>query len=363
MLRTVAAACVSLAALVLAGPASAALRLDRTADGFNGPIYVAAAPGDSGHLYVVEQRGVIKRLNPGSDTRTRFLDIRGLVACCGERGLFSVAFHPRYATNRLFFVNYTRNDGDVVVARFRANDRGTSAVESTRRQRLLVEHSRYSNHNGGTVFFTGRCGLHVSIGDGGSGGDPHNNSQRMANRLGKLVRIDACGGATRVVALGLRNPWRVDHDPDTGLVYIADVGQSRREEISLFRSGTSRFENYGWRRYEGSYLYSSSTGLYQGSTYVAPIRQYRHVDGRCSITGGHVHRDDRIAEAYGRYFYGDFCTGEIWSFRYTTADGVTAARTEDFSLPAGSLVSFGTGPRGGVYVVDRDGVVYRIAAV
>lgn len=362
MRRSITAAAVLLLSLVVVGSASAALRLDYTAGGFTGPIHVASAPGDGAHLYVVEQRGVIKRVEFGTRDRTTFLDIRGLVSCCGERGLFSVAFHPDYAQNRRFFVNYTRTDGDVVVARFRANDAGTKAITSSRARRLRVEHSTYSNHNGGTVFFTGACGLHVSIGDGGSGGDPHNNAQRLANHLGKLVRIDTCGGNTRVVALGLRNPWRVDRDPETRLVYIADVGQSSWEEISLYRPWRSGLENYGWSRHEGDHLRDVSIELYEPSRYVRPIREYAHTNGRCSITGGHVHRDNRIAEAYGRYFYGDFCTGEIWSFRYTTSGGVTSARREAFSLPGYALVSFGRGPMGGVYVVDRNGAVYRISA-
>ena len=362
MRRSFAAVAAVVFSLVLAGSASAALRLDRTAGGFTGPIHVAAAPGDRGHLYVVEQRGMIKRVEFGTRDRSTFLDIRGRVACCGERGLFSVAFHPDYAQNRRFFVNYTRNDGDVVVARLRANSAGTKAVRSSLARRLRVEHSLRGNHNGGTVFFTGDCGLHVSIGDGGGAGDPDNNAQRMANRLGKLVRIDTCGGKTRVVALGLRNPWRVDRDPDTGLVYIADVGQNAWEEISLYRPWRSGLENYGWSRHECDHLRDSSIALYEPSRYVRPIREYEHASGRCSITGGHVHRDGRIPEAHGRYFYGDFCTGEIWSFRYTSADGVTHARTEAFSLPGGALVSFGRGPSGGVYVVNRNGSISRIAA-
>ena len=362
MRSSIAAGAATLVALALAGPAIAALRLARTAGGFTSPIHVASAPGDDGHLYVVEQRGVIKRVEFGTRDRTTFLDVRGLVACCGERGLLSVAFHPDYAQNRRFFVNYTRNDGDVVVARFRANRAGTKAVRSSRKRRLRVEHSLRGNHNGGTVFFIGDCGLHVSIGDGGGADDPANNAQRMANRLGKLVRIDTCGGNARVVALGLRNPWRVDRDPTTGLVYIADVGQNAWEEISLYRPRRSGLENYGWSRHEGDHLNDSSIALYAGSRYVRPIREYGHASGRCSITGGHVHRDGRIAEAYGRYFYGDFCTGEIWSFRYSATRGVTAARREAFDLPAYALVSFGRGPNGGVYVVSRNGAVYRIAA-
>ena len=362
MRRSFAAAAVAVVSLVLVGPAAAALRLDYTAGGFTSPIHVASAPGDGGHLYVVEQRGVIKRLEFGTRDRTIFLDIRGLVSCCVERGLFSVAFHPAYAQNRRFFVNYTRNDGDVVVARFRANGAGTKAVRSSRTRRLRVEHSEHANHNGGTVFFTRPCGLHVSIGDGGGGGDADNDAQRMANRLGKLVRIDTCGGNARVVALGLRNPWRVDRDPKTGVVYVTDVGQNAWEEISLYRPWRSGLENYGWRRREGDHLFSSSTALYEPSRYVAPIREYEHVRGRCSITGGHVHRDGRIAEAFGRYFYGDFCTGEVWSFRYRTAGGVTGARSEAFGLPPYTLVSFGRGPTGGVYVVNRNGSISRIAA-
>ena len=362
MRRALTAALVLALALGVTGSASAALRLARVAGGFTGPIHAASAPGDARHVYVVEQRGLIKRVHLATGNRSRFLDIRSRVACCGERGLLSVAFHPNYETNRRFFVNYTRNDGDVVVARFRANDAGTRARVSTSARRLLVEHSRYSNHNGGTLFFTGRCGLHVSIGDGGSGGDPHNNAQRRANRLGKLVKINICRGRTKIVAFGLRNPWRVDRDPETGIVYVADVGQGTWEEISLYRPWRDGIENYGWSHYEGDHVYDASIDLYPGTRYVRPIHEYEHTDGRCSITGGVVHRNSGFAEAYGRYFYGDFCTGEVWSFRFVPGTGMTSARQEAFSLPAHSLVSFGRTPSGGAYVVNRNGVVSRIAA-
>ena len=361
MRRGVAFFAAVLVVLATAGSASAALRLAHVAGGFNGPIHVASAAGDDGHLYIVEQRGVIKRYTFGSGERTTFLDIRGRVGCCGERGLLSVAFHPDYAQNRRFFVNYTRNDGDVVVARYKANDAGTRAVRSSRRQRLRVEHSEHTNHNGGTLFFTSGCALHVSIGDGGSGGDPPNNAQRINNRKGKLVRIDTCGTGAKIVALGLRNPWRLDRDPETGLVYVADVGQNSWEEISIWRPSRSGLENFGWSRFEGDHLYNSNRSLYRGSDYIRPIDEYAHASGRCSITGGIVVRSQSVAEAYGRYFYGDFCTGEVWSFRYANGT-ITGARTEAFSLPGGSLVSFGRGPRGQAYVVNRNGTISRIAA-
>jgi glucose/arabinose dehydrogenase len=324
-------------------------------------MHIASAPGDPDHLYVVEQRGVVMRFDVQTRTSSPFIEIPGQVnSASNERGMFSIAFDPRYAENRRVYVNYTRDDGDVVVSRFRATEDGTHAPDSSQRPLLRVEHSSATNHNGGSLLFVGRCGLHVSIGDGGGAGDSNNDAQRLDTRLGKLVRIGVCGGGSRIVAIGLRNPWRIDRDSATGIVYVADVGQGTREEVSLYRPWQEGLENYGWRRWEGTHRYSS-TPLRPGTRYVRPIREYAHTDGRCSITGGVVYRDDAIREARGRYFYGDYCTGTVWSFRFRPGDGVSGHRREAFALPDFTLVSFGRGPGGRVYVVNRNGSIHRIA--
>jgi glucose/arabinose dehydrogenase len=351
-----------LAFVLCAGTASAALRLVGIAGGFVNPVHVASTPSEGARLYIVEQRGVVKVHESGRVRSTPFLDIRNLVSCCGEQGLLSLAFHPRYETNRKLYVNYTNVNGDTRVVEYRSNSRRTRVVESTRRLLFGIEQP-YSNHNGGQLAFGGDGYLYAAMGDGGSGGDPKNRAQNLGTRLGKLLRLNvSVSGATpRIVALGLRNPWRFSVDQATGTLYIGDVGQSTREEVSIYRPSAEGLENYGWRRYEGTYLHSPRTSLYARSRYVPPVHQYAtHVNGRCAITGGHVYRAAAIPYARGRYFFGDYCTGEVWSF--VPRNGARKdLRAHPNLRVAGTLSSFGEGPRGGVYLVDHSGGrIYRI---
>ena len=348
--------------LAFSGTASASYRLVRVASGLVEPVHVTSTPSEPGRLYVVEQRGLVKVSQNGNLRPTPFLDIRDLVSCCGEQGLLSVAFHPSYATNRRLYVNYTNRAGDTRVVEYRANAARTRALESTRRVLFGVVQP-YPNHNGGQLAF-GRDGyLYAAMGDGGSGGDPQNRAQNMRSRLGKLLRynVNASGASPGIVALGFRNPWRFSVDPATGAFYIGDVGQSTREEVSIYRPRAAGLENYGWRRYEGTYLHSPSTSLYEPSRYVRPIHEYAtHVNGRCAITGGHVYRGGAVTRARGRYFFGDYCTGEVWSFRLK--DG---ARSDLDAHPRlrvpGTLSSFGVGAGGGLYLVDHsNGRIYRV---
>jgi glucose/arabinose dehydrogenase len=349
---------------VFGGTASAALRLVGIAAGFVDPVHVASTPGEPGRLYVVEQRGVVKLIQNGRVRATPFLDIRDLVSCCGERGLLSLAFHPGYATNRRLYVNYTNRAGDTRVVEYRSNSARTGVAESTRRILFGVEQP-YSNHNGGQLAF-GRDGhLYAAMGDGGSGGDPENRAQNMGTRLGKLLRynVGVSGATPQIVALGFRNPWRFSVDRTTGNFYIGDVGQTTREEVSIFHPAQAGLENYGWRRWEGTFLHSASTALYQPSRYVPPVHEYAtHVSGRCAVTGGHVYRSGTVAYARGRYFFGDYCTGEVWSF--VLKNGArTDLRTHSRLRVPGALSSFGEGPRGGVYLVDYSGGrIYRIGS-
>jgi glucose/arabinose dehydrogenase len=350
--------------LLFGGTASAALRLVGIAAGFVDPVHLASTPSQPGRLYVVEQRGVIKVIDSGRVRSTPFLDIRDLVSCCGEQGLLSLAFHPGYATNRRLYVNYTNRAGDTRVVEYRANSTRTRVVESTRRILFGVDQP-YTNHNGGQLTF-GRDGfLYIGMGDGGSGGDPQNRAQNMGTRLGKLLRlnVDVSGASPVIVALGLRNPWRFTTDRTTGVFYIGDVGQSTREEVSIFRPTDAGLENYGWRRWEGTYLQSPGTTLYQPSRYVPPVYEYAtHVNGRCAITGGFVYRNGTVAYARGRYFFGDYCTGEVWSFVLKNGARTDLRAHSRLRVP-GALSSFGEGPRGGVYLVDYSGGrIYRVGS-
>src|SRR3954465_7980526 len=228
----------------------------RVAGGFDAPVYVTSAPGDPATLYVVEQPGTIKIVRDGSTAGT-FLDIRSRVKSGGEQGLLSVAFHPQYAANHRFYVDYTDLSGDTRVVEFRsANGVGNP---SSARQLLFVDQP-YDNHNGGQLQFDAKGYLYVGMGDGGSGGDPENRAQNLKSRLGKLLRINPTrtGSAWQIVGYGLRNPWRFSFDRATGNLWIGDVGQNAREEVDYRNAArVGRLGNYGWSRLEGKSVFDS----------------------------------------------------------------------------------------------------------
>ncbi len=350
-------------ALVVPSTASA-LRLKRVAGGFSSPVHVASNNRDPrGTLFVVEQRGVIWRLYRGR--KTRFLDLQHLVSFGGERGLFSVAFSPRYRTDRLFYVNYTDNGGDVRVARFRANSRFTRGLGRSRRMLLDVEHSSRTNHNGGLVAFGPNGRLYVSVGDGGGSCDPDESAQNLSSRKGKLLSRNPRNlrAGWRIDGYGLRNLWRYAFDRANGRLYLADVGQSAWEEISTLR--TSRLggtpENFMWDRYEGRKLSGCQSGGLRGpGRRVRPIDVYSHSSGNCSVTGGHVYRGGRLpARLRGWYFFGDLCSGRIWRLKF--ADGRVVGKRRLVRNTALTISSFGEGRAGELYVADHAGGIYRLA--
>jgi glucose/arabinose dehydrogenase len=345
----------ALAAATLAGSAAAALRLVRVAGGFASPVYAIGAPANRNALFVVSQEGVITRVAQGS--RNQFLDIRDRVGFGGERGLFSIAFHPRYAQNRRFFVYYTNNVGDLRIVGFRANSAGTRALVSTAKVWVGIRHRTESNHNGGQLFFARSGGLYIGTGDGGGGGDENNNAQNPNTRLGKLLylNVDKPGARSRIAALGFRNPWRFSVDRKTGHLWIGDVGQDEWEEIDRFVPGRAGLENYGWSRWEGRHLFRPDRPLGPGRL-VQPRHEYANAGSRCSVTGGFMVRGN--VPGAGRYFFGDYCSGEVWSFRF--ADGKKSGfRREAFTV-TDALSSFGLGPRGSLLAVSHGGTVYRV---
>src|SRR2546421_1995884 len=283
------------------------------ASGFDAPVYVTSAPGDPTTLYVVEQPGTIKIVRNGSSAGT-FLDIRSAVRSGGEQGLLSVAFHPQYATNHRFYVDYTDTRGDTRVVEFRsANGVGR---RGTARQLLFVDQP-YANHNGGQLQFDRNGYLYVGMGDGGSGGDPQNRAQNLRSRLGKLLRINPlrAGATWQNVGFGLRNPWRFSFDRKTGNLWIGDVGQGNWEEVDYRNAArVGLVANYGWSRYEGKATYDSAKPLLRKGDLISPVVVYSHADGACSITGGDVDRGTAVPAAQGRYLYGGYCSGPIWGF-------------------------------------------------
>jgi hypothetical protein len=356
MRRIAVFAVAALAAVCVAGGASAALKLVRVAGGFNSPVYATGAPGTRA-LFVVSQNGRVIRIRTGH--RNTFLNIADRVSSPsdgggGEEGLLSIAFHPNYAQNRRFFVYFTNNQGDLRIIGFRANDAGTRARERTSRRWAAIRHPTHTNHNGGQLQFGNDGMLYAATGDGGSGGDLARNRH---SRLGKLLRINVGDRDSRpqIVAVGFRNPWRFSVDRATGRFFLGDVGQNTWEEIDTWRPGAQGLENFGWNRFEGDHLYSSSNPLGPGR-YVPPIHEYSQSSGRCSVTGGFMVRGN--VPGAGRYFYGDYCTGDVWSFRYESGQA-TGNRGEPFTVS--SLSSFGLNHRGVLLVVSRSGTVYRVA--
>jgi glucose/arabinose dehydrogenase len=330
------------------------VRLVRVSNDVSAPTHLAAAPGEPDRLYVVEQEGRIVILEGRRVLSRPFLDIVDLVRSGGEQGLLSVAFHPDYESNRLFYVNYTDVDGNTRVVEYRTrNGRGPA-----RTRELLFVQQPYSNHNGGQLVFGPDGRLYVGMGDGGAAGDPEDRAQNLGDRLGKLLSLDVADADARwrLEAYGLRNPWRFSFDRLTGDLYIADVGQGAWEEIDFLPRGSAGLENYGWDALEGNEVFEDEEPNPRGRL-VPPILQYSHDEG-CSVTGGFVYRGEAIPSAYGHYFYGDFCSGLVWSF--AVRDG-KATDEKRHSFQVGSLSSFGEDLDGELYLLSLEGEIFRLA--
>jgi glucose/arabinose dehydrogenase len=350
----VAAALSAIAVVAVSGSAfgaESAFRKAVFARGFDAPVLLTHAPGEPRTVYVVEQPGRVLRLRAGR--RAVFLDIRDRVQYGGEQGLLGLAFDPGYATNHRLYVAYTSKTGFNTVARFRAD--GARALPATRKIVLAVR-DPYGNHNGGNLAFGPDGLMYTSIGDGGAGGDPEDRAQNMQSQFGKLLTLDVSrpSAGWSIAALGLRNPWRFSFDRATGDLYIADVGQGEVEEVDFTPRDSPGLENYGWNLYEGSRRFEEGTPSI--GKLVFPVAEYSHSRG-CSITGGFVYRGSARPSERGRYIYGDYCSGTIWSFRM--AEGAAAdLRVEPFRVE--SLSSFGQNAAGELFAVSQNGVIYRV---
>ena len=361
MRRHAVAAAVLAVALIVAACASAtpqratALRLVPFAGGFSSPIQVTAPRGSRGVVYVVEQGGLVRVVKAGKVQSEPFLDVRSLTEADGEQGLLGLAFAPNYATSRQFVIDYTDKNGDTRVVRYRSN--GTRALPASATQLLFVDQP-YSNHNGGNVAY-GKDGLlYVGMGDGGAGGDPENRAQNPNSLLGKILRLNPARPGTKpvIVADGVRNPWRFSFDRANGDLWIGDVGQGSIEEVDHVAWPWKGLLNFGWDVYEGRASFEQKN-LGPGKL-VMPVSQYSHSRG-CSITGGHVYRGSAVPAAKGRYFYGDYCSGTIWSLKLV--NGVARQiRQEPFTVK--TLTSFGEDAAGELYAVSGEGQVYKLAS-
>jgi glucose/arabinose dehydrogenase len=322
------------------------------ARGFDAPVLLTHAPGEPRTVYVVEQTGRVIRIRSGK--RTVFLDVRSRIQYGGEQGLLGLAFDPRYASNRRLYVAYTSSNGRNTVDRFRSN--GARALPGSRTTLLSVP-DPYGNHNGGHLAFGPDGLLYTTIGDGGAGGDPEDRSQDMRSQFGKLLALDPARASAgwEIVGLGLRNAWRFSFDRRTGDLYLGDVGQNSREEVNFTPRESPGLENYGWNRYEGTQRYSS--GELGPGRLVMPVAEYGR-SGGCTVVGGYVYRGSARPASRGRYVYGDFCSGIIWSFRIARGEAAQLRR-EPINIP--NLSSFGENAAGELFAITLDGVIYRIS--
>ena len=330
-------------------------RLELVVGGLSSPVDVAAAPGDRVSLYVAEQTGRVRVVRDGVVRREPFLDLSRRVRANGEQGLLGLAFHPGYAENGRLYVHYSDRRGDTRVVELRSD--GERALPGSERELLHVEQP-YENHNGGGLAFGPDGLLYLGLGDGGSAFDPEGRAQNPRSLLGKLLRVDVEEARPRweTVALGLRNPWRFAF-AESGDLYLADVGQDAWEEINVLPAGERGLVNFGWDLYEGPLRVEEGEPA-QGRL-AGPIAAYPHGD-ECSVTGGRVYRGELVPSLRGRYLYGDYCSGRIWSLRWTGGEEAEV-REEPLSLP--TLTAFGEGPDRELYLAAQSGALYRLTFV
>lgn len=346
------------------------LRATVVAQGLEAPLFLTAPAGDP-RLFVVEQPGRIRIVKSGRLLPVPFLDVSGRISAGGERGLLGLAFHPDYAKNGFFFVNFTDRNGDTHVERFHVGDHPDRADPASARLVLQVEQP-FANHNGGMIAFAPDGMLWVGMGDGGSGGDPHGNGQNRRALLGKMLRLDvdraapyaippdnpyADGrdGRPEIWASGVRNPWRFSFDPRSHLVYIADVGQNQWEEVDVADARTPGLD-YGWNLREGLHPYGSSRA--EAVRFTDPVVEYGHGEG-CSVTGGYVYRGRALGRhLQGTYFFSDYCSGWLRSFRW---DGARATERRQWRVgDLGNVTSFGEDSAGELYLTSSNGRLYRL---
>jgi len=383
------------------------LTTKRVATGLSSLVYVTHAPDDYSRVFLLEQPGFIRILDITQDPPVLrpqpFLDISDRVTFGGEQGLLGLAFHPDYASNGLFYVNYTGPEGlvgDTRVSQFSVSGVDPDVADDTSEVILMRIPQPEANHNGGWIAFGPDGYLYIASGDGGGAGDTGaghtpgtGNAQDITdNLLGKLLRIDVNGddfpgevtknyaippdnplvgvtGDDEIWSYGLRNPWRNAFDADTGDLYIADVGQSSWEEVDVQPAGSTGGENWGWRCREGAhdFNFTGDCGVpgTPSETLLDPIYEYGRGGSpfRCSITGGAVYRGCAIPNLAGTYFFADYCSDQIWSFRYTGGTPIVSERTSELDPPDTSIntiVSFGVDAFGEMYVCAHGGDLFKI---
>ena len=376
---------------------SAQLYLELIADNFDKPVYATTDLENSNIFYIVEQSGYIRIVDNNKEKETLFLDITDRVHKPlfpgDEMGLLGFAFDPEFKNNGYIYVNYNDKYDHTVISRFKSYD---NTVDNKTEAVILKFEQPYSNHNGGHIAFDSKGYFYISIGDGGSAGDPENRAQNLNNLFGSILRIKLNDDAAYIIpwdnpfsdsnqkneiwAYGLRNVWRFSFDRLNDDMYLGDVGQNSWEEINYISSKSKGGDNFGWNVMEASSCFPEDTDCSKKTLYQLPIFEYpndakyartllgirqKNVHG-CSVTGGYVYRGNEIPKLYGRYFFGDYCTGKIWSFELGNG---SADRFEDhtelllksINKKKFYLSSFGETAEGELLLVDYSGDIYKLS--
>ncbi len=360
-------------------PSRIHLGLTRIATGLSRPLLVTDAGDGSGRLFIVEQTGRIRIVKAGKLLATPFIDLSASVSGGNEQGLLGLAFHPAYRSNGKLYVSYTDRNGTSIIREFRVSSSNPDRVDGSSGRTLLRLRQPYANHNGGDIAFGPDGDLYIGFGDGGSAGDPGNRAQDLGTLFGKLLRIDVNrrtgalpygipptnpfvgrAGLDQIWAYGLRNPWRWSFDRVTGDLWIGDVGQDTWEEVdrafAAHGRNAGRGLDFGWKVMEASHCFAPASGCSRRGR-ILPLIEYRHTNGRCSVTGGFVYRGSRYPDLVGAYLFADYCSGEIW---YVDR-GATRGTAPRLALDTGAqITSFGQDQAGELYVTDANGTVYRV---
>ena len=372
------------------------LRVMKLVDGLYKPVYLTAQKNNSDTLFIVEQQGLIQRLIKGEISLPPLLNIQNRVyqpkMPGDERGLLGFTLHPQYSINHRIFVNYVNREDSTVISEFEV-DQQTKLGNPNHEKIILQFQQPYSNHNGGQLEFGTDGYLYIAVGDGGYSGDPHENGQNVETIFGTILRIDVDANLPyeipsdnpflnekkakgEIWCYGLRNPWRFSFDQKTGDLYIGDVGQNSWEEIDYLPAKSSGV-NFGWNKMEGTHCYPPGEDCEEegfvlpifeypnNANYIKTLIRWDQNDAQgCSVTGGYVYRGNLIPELYGKYIFGDYCTGKVWSF---TVNSEITLDYQEWNLNGIKedlfLSSFGEDGKGELYIVNHTGSIYKIIGV
>lgn len=342
----------------------------KVVSGLNQPEGIVNAGDGSGRLFIIEQAGLVRILKSGALLPAPYLDISDKVSCCGERGLLGLAFHPQYAKNGFFYVDYTEKANNqlyTVIARYNVSSSDPNQADPSSELRLLQIEQPYQNHNGGQLQFGPDGYLYIGMGDGGSEGDPLGNGQSLNTLLGKILRIDVDhtqpyaipadnpyangGGLWEIWAYGFRNPWRFSFDSLSGDLYIGDVGQDTWEEIDYLPAGSPGGDNFGWSYFEGAHAYRGSPPAEM--KFVMPVAEYNHELGT-AVIGGYVYWGKDLPAWQGVYLYGDYGSGRVWGLLHLPNGSWQNAQLFETGI---NISSFGEDENGEIYLVDGSGSI------